>query len=289
VIESYRYDVFGAPAIYDVANPPHQLSSSAYSNRFLFTGREYANLFGFYEYRARAYLPDLGRFMSEDPKLFDAGDYNLFRYCHNDPIDLTDPMGLLPDTNLTTQDARGFAGDMATAYHAVANWIATHDELVGNILINAGMALESCGSGQVVQVIRGPSMRATQRPQAVSRSGYRYVGAKEANTISKEGRIPRVNQKGQPKPVFYTDEKFTTGKAAKTGLDMDSKPTHRAEFSMDQAPAGYGGLTDHSHVEFTLQEGAKPIPVNNLVLLDDAPPELKLEMSSRHVPPKLDR
>ena len=28
------------------------------------------------------------------PKLFNAGDYNLFRYCHNDPIDLTDPMGL---------------------------------------------------------------------------------------------------------------------------------------------------------------------------------------------------
>jgi hypothetical protein len=32
--------------------------------------------------------------MSEDPKLFDAGDYNLFRYCHNDPIDFSDPMGL---------------------------------------------------------------------------------------------------------------------------------------------------------------------------------------------------
>ena len=93
VVETYKYDAFGAPAIYDVANPPHQLSSSAYSNRFLFTGREYANLFGFYEYRARAYHPMLGRFMSEDPKLFDAGDYNLFRYCHNDPIDFTDPMG----------------------------------------------------------------------------------------------------------------------------------------------------------------------------------------------------
>ena len=26
--------------------------------------------------------------------LLDAGDYNLFRYCHNDPIDFTDPMGL---------------------------------------------------------------------------------------------------------------------------------------------------------------------------------------------------
>jgi hypothetical protein len=34
--------------------------------------------------------------MSEDPNGFDAGDYNLFRYCHNDPIDFTDPMGLDP-------------------------------------------------------------------------------------------------------------------------------------------------------------------------------------------------
>src|SRR5205823_4899919 len=31
--------------------------------------------------------------MNEDPKLFDAGDYNLFRYCSNDPLDKTDPMG----------------------------------------------------------------------------------------------------------------------------------------------------------------------------------------------------
>jgi hypothetical protein len=32
--------------------------------------------------------------MSEDPKGFDAGDCNLFRYCNNDPEDHTDPMGL---------------------------------------------------------------------------------------------------------------------------------------------------------------------------------------------------
>src|SRR5215211_6815040 len=77
------------------------ISSTMYDNRFLFTGREYAATyrattnaaFNFYEYRARAYNPKVGRFMSEDPKLFDAGDYNLFRYCHNDPIDFTDPMG----------------------------------------------------------------------------------------------------------------------------------------------------------------------------------------------------
>ena len=100
VIERYKYDAFGTPTFYDGGWT--QLNSTAYNNRFLFTGREYAatyrqiytQSFTFYEYRARAYNPTLGRFMSEDPKLFDAGDYNLFRYCHNDPIDFTDPMGL---------------------------------------------------------------------------------------------------------------------------------------------------------------------------------------------------
>jgi RHS repeat-associated protein len=92
IIERYRYDAFGSPVIY--APDWTRRTTTSYKNRFLFTGREYAASFGFYEYRARAYHPWLGRFMSEDPKLFDPGDYNLFRYCHNDPIDLTDPMGL---------------------------------------------------------------------------------------------------------------------------------------------------------------------------------------------------
>ncbi|HJT80285.1 MAG TPA: RHS repeat-associated core domain-containing protein, partial [Chthoniobacterales bacterium] len=87
VIESYRYDAFGAPSI-------SSASGITTNNRFMFTGREYVPEFGIYEYRARAYHPGLGRFMSEDPKGFGGGDYNLFRYCNNDPVDLTDPMGL---------------------------------------------------------------------------------------------------------------------------------------------------------------------------------------------------
>ena len=63
----------------------------------MFTGREYTSTFGIYEYRARACHPGLGRFSGGDPKGFDAGDYNLFRYCHNDPNDVTDPMGLEED------------------------------------------------------------------------------------------------------------------------------------------------------------------------------------------------
>jgi len=102
VLEKYAYDAFGGLTFMDSNGNNLNPNATAYNNRFLFTGREYAATyrgiyvaeFRFYEYRARAYHPDLGRFMSEDPKLFDAGDYNLFRYCHNDPVDFTDPMGL---------------------------------------------------------------------------------------------------------------------------------------------------------------------------------------------------
>jgi len=136
-IEEYRYDVFGTPTIYDVANPSHVRTSSIVSNRFMFTGREYSALFGFYECRARAYHPRLGRFMSEDPKLFvrgiplgktpddwsfaarpDEAEFNLFRYCGNDPIDFTDPMGL--DFLSSASDFAAGTGDFisfgATAY-----------------------------------------------------------------------------------------------------------------------------------------------------------------------------
>jgi RHS repeat-associated protein len=102
VLEKYAYDAFGVPTFMDSNGNNLNPNATVYNNRFLFTGREYAatyrgnyiSTFSFYEYRARAYNPNLGRFMSEDPKLFDAGDYNLFRYCHNDPMDFTDPMGL---------------------------------------------------------------------------------------------------------------------------------------------------------------------------------------------------
>src|SRR5262249_31867815 len=92
VLESYRYDAFGAPSFFDAAG--RSISESGIGNSFLFTGREWDQAFGLYEYRARGYDPDLGRFLSEDPKAFDVGDYNLYRYCDNDPLDQTDPMGL---------------------------------------------------------------------------------------------------------------------------------------------------------------------------------------------------
>ena len=90
-IEKYTYDAFGAPKITDWAG--NVRTDSAYGNRFMFTGREYLSTIGIYDYRNRMYSPLLGRFLQTDPLGFDAGDNNLYRYCGNNPVNLSDPDG----------------------------------------------------------------------------------------------------------------------------------------------------------------------------------------------------
>lgn len=62
------------------------------SNLLKYTGREYDGT-GLYYYRARYYDPYVGRFISEDPMGFDAGDVNFYAYVGNNPINANDPSG----------------------------------------------------------------------------------------------------------------------------------------------------------------------------------------------------
>ncbi len=64
-----------------------------FGNPFLYTGRRYDAESGLYQYRARIYIPALGRFGSRDPLDYRAGDENLYRYCINDPLVYADPSG----------------------------------------------------------------------------------------------------------------------------------------------------------------------------------------------------
>jgi RHS repeat-associated protein len=81
---SYGYDPYGAA----------QVTGTASDNTFQYTGRENDGT-RLYYYRARYYAPLWGRFISEDPIGFAGGDVNLYRYVGNDPIDFSDPSGLI--------------------------------------------------------------------------------------------------------------------------------------------------------------------------------------------------
>ncbi len=84
ILNEINYDSFGN--VVTETNP-------AEGDRFKFTGREYDDLTALYDYRARWYDANTGKFLSEDPLGFAAGDYNLSRYVGNDPANLVDPSG----------------------------------------------------------------------------------------------------------------------------------------------------------------------------------------------------
>ena len=91
--EQYDYDAFGFPYVYDRWG--NYIGGLPGRNRFLFTGREWIKELRLYDYRARLYQPELGRFLQPDPSGFSGGDYNLYRYCDNDPVNKSDPTGLI--------------------------------------------------------------------------------------------------------------------------------------------------------------------------------------------------
>ena len=83
IANSYVYDSYG-----------RQLTvAESVIQPFSYTGREYDGESGLYFYRARYFDQNTGRFLSEDPIGFDAGDQNLYRYVFNNPTNLNDPEG----------------------------------------------------------------------------------------------------------------------------------------------------------------------------------------------------
>jgi RHS repeat-associated protein len=83
LVEHLSYDSFG------------KLSNASITGfRYGYTGREQDSETGLDYYRARYYDAGVGRFISEDPLGFAAGDPNIYRYVGNSPTNFVDPSGL---------------------------------------------------------------------------------------------------------------------------------------------------------------------------------------------------
>jgi RHS repeat-associated protein len=101
VRQHINYDAFG-----NRVGEVHRSSSGALINGdsaaavdalFGYAGREWDDSIDLQYNRARWYDPVTGRFISQDPIAFEAGDANLYRYVGNGPTNATDPSGLEPD------------------------------------------------------------------------------------------------------------------------------------------------------------------------------------------------
>ncbi len=89
LVASVDYDAYG-----NINQSTLYQSYTGALGRYTWTGREFDVETDLQYNRARFYDPSTGRWISQDPMGFDAGDSNLYRYVNNAPTDRTDPSGL---------------------------------------------------------------------------------------------------------------------------------------------------------------------------------------------------
>ena len=86
VVARWTYDAWGNVLDESVSVP------ALATIRYRFQGREWSSATGLYNFRARWYDPETGRWLSKDP-IGLAGGLNLYAFCGNNAINQTDPHG----------------------------------------------------------------------------------------------------------------------------------------------------------------------------------------------------
>ena len=137
VVKNIIYDAFGN--IISDSDPNFEMPLG-------FAGGLYDKETGLVRFGFRDYDPDIGRWTAKDPIFFAGGDTDLYGYVLNDPINRTDPFGLLdnPFANLPS---------FTEAYPNSEFAAPTADIIVGSI--EAGAAIVS-GVAAGISLIAGP-------------------------------------------------------------------------------------------------------------------------------------
>jgi len=92
VVERYAYSEYGTPTI--TGGSGTTIATSAISNRYTYTGREWDQALALYHYRARMYDPVAGRFVSRDPLGYTEYFLQSYQYVSSSVLTLIDPFGL---------------------------------------------------------------------------------------------------------------------------------------------------------------------------------------------------
>ena len=150
-VVSYVYDSWGKL----VSISGSQAETIGEANPFRYRGYYYDTETGLYYLQSRYYDPEVGRFLNADGYISGVGDdirgYNLYSYCFNNPINMSDLSGHWPSLS---QIFAGIAV-VAVAVAAVAVVVATAGAATPVLAAAGGAAVSSAAATTAATVATG--------------------------------------------------------------------------------------------------------------------------------------
>lgn len=178
VLNHTTYDSFGK-----ITNQ----TNAAVSTIFGYTGREYDTETGQYYYRNRYYDQNVGRFTSEDPLGFAAGDTNIYRYVGNSPTNYRDPFGLECDCSSGINYGTVAKSGLTSAVTGLAVAAAIgFSGLAAPVVIGAGLVLLLASAGSSLY-------RRSEQAQASGNNNFGEIaGAAALDTFGFGGLVEGI-------------------------------------------------------------------------------------------------
>ncbi|OQA48534.1 MAG: tRNA(Glu)-specific nuclease WapA precursor [Firmicutes bacterium ADurb.Bin300] len=174
VVVEYTYDAWGKPN----SVTGSLASTIGVINPLRYRGYYYDDETGFYYLQSRYYDPETGRFLNADGELAGVGEsvqgYNLFAYCHNNPVNMSDPDGNWPKWLTGALNVVSGALQMAAgaALGATVGWTGVGAVAAGFLIVN-GAATATQGVGQIVNDVTKSNV---MREDNIVRTGVKSVG-----------------------------------------------------------------------------------------------------------------
>ena len=160
VVAYYAYDAWGKLlAVLDGNdNPITDSSHFAIVNPFRYHGYVYDNETGLYYVSSRYYDPEIGRWINADDAIAGVGGdicgYNLFAYCMNDPVNMSDHTGHWPQW--IKNAASAVVNAVKKAVTVVANTVKSAVSSASNILKASSNSLPKKGEPGSSQTLPNP-------------------------------------------------------------------------------------------------------------------------------------
>ena len=150
LIGTYEYDLWGRPVSVKEATAGIDTDGILTKNPFRYRGYYYDRETGFYATGARYYDPQIGRFISADSLIASAGSsvqgHNLFAYCFNNPVNMSDSSGYWPFFVITAAVgavAGAVVGGIIAAQNDGNIWAGIGIGAAAGALIGTGVGMDA--------------------------------------------------------------------------------------------------------------------------------------------------